>query len=199
MALQGSLSRLLAALRTKAGNLTFTGALSRALTAARTKAGDLTFSGTVEGVKGFAKSTAGSLTAIGALVRSLIAARKKDGNLTFTGTVARKLTAGEVLVLNTTYRLAKQELSFTGRSGIINADRWLCEIAKHSGFTHKELVEMHEAELIKKHLLTDRKRNDRSEAYLGPTKSRLTSLGQGISEYIDHYNELEDELETESS
>ena len=103
--------------------------------------------------------------------------------------IARRLTAGEVVVLNTTYRLAKKGHSFAGPGGIIHADKWLTAIAEESGLTHNELVEMHEAKLVEKHLLTNRKGTDRSGAYLGETISRLTMLGYAICEYINHYED----------
>ena len=68
--------------------------------------------------------------------------------------ICRKLSSGEILVLNTTYHIA-QKKNWTKHSRM-NTSVWLTSIAKESGLDTNELVEIHENELMKKRLLNQR-------------------------------------------
>ncbi len=99
--------------------------------------------------------------------------------------LCRGMSSGEVIVLNTTYRIAKSEQppDFTG------AHQWLDAIAKESGLGHPALVEIHEERLIEKHLLSRRLHGDRSGVALKP-HFRLTSLGLELCDYIASYDSI---------
>lgn len=99
--------------------------------------------------------------------------------------LARSLTAGEVLVLNTTYRMLKEGASLDN-GAICAASEWTSLVAENSGLCHAELVELHEAELIKKRLLTERRPGD---SVASGNRFRLTALGHAMCTYIDHYSE----------
>jgi hypothetical protein len=96
--------------------------------------------------------------------------------------LCRTLSSGEILVLSTTYKISKRK--YVERS----AAEWLKKIAQESGLVHPELVEIHEEELMKKHLLSLRVHPDRSGIDVNP-HFRLTSLGFDICNYIENYVE----------
>jgi hypothetical protein len=102
--------------------------------------------------------------------------------------ICRTLSSGEILVLNACYRLVKEEVSWEDTSEISHPGPWVTKIAELSGLVHLELVESYENELIKKKLLTDRLRSDRSGIKIKP-HYRLTTLGYEICRYIDNYQE----------
>ncbi|MBI3000707.1 MAG: hypothetical protein HYY46_19985 [Deltaproteobacteria bacterium] len=60
--------------------------------------------------------------------------------------LARRLSAGEILVLSATYELSKSHLGTTNQG----ATSWLSTVAKKSGLEHPSLVELHEAALMEK-------------------------------------------------
>lgn len=97
--------------------------------------------------------------------------------------LCRKMSSGEIIVLNTTYTIAK--------SGeipeVTGANQWLDRIAKQSGLGHSSLVEIYEEELITKHLLSRRLYGDRSGVAAKP-HFRLTSLGLELCDYIAGYD-----------
>lgn len=99
--------------------------------------------------------------------------------------LCRGMSSGEVIVLNTTYKIAKSEQlpDFTA------AGQWLDLIAKESGLRHPALVEIHEERLIEKHLLSRRLHGDRSGVALKP-HFRLTSLGLELCDYIASYDSI---------
>ncbi len=105
--------------------------------------------------------------------------------------ICRKLTAGEVLVLNTAYRIAIKQPNRMSDNMVVA--HWQKVIAKESGLTYPELVEVHENGLAEKNLIykrtpTGRPDIDRYEAKVG-NHFRLTNFGYAICSYIDHYNE----------
>ncbi len=101
--------------------------------------------------------------------------------------LCRGMSSGEVIVLNTTYRIAK-----SGQMPDVNvANKWLETIAKESGLSHASLVEIHEEKLIKKHLITRRQLRDGSRVSV--PNFRLTSLGLELCEYIDSYDSASEE------
>jgi hypothetical protein len=105
--------------------------------------------------------------------------------------ISRALTAGEVLVLNTAYRIAIKQPNRMSNDMVVA--HWQKVIAKESGLTYPELVEVHENGLAEKNLIykrtpTGRPDIDRYEAKLGE-HFRLTNLGFTICSYIDHHNE----------
>ena len=100
--------------------------------------------------------------------------------------VCRTLSSGEIIVLSTAYKLSqilKQEYMKYNFSAM-----WLKKIAEESGLIHPELVEIHEEELMKKHLLSPRAYSDKSGIDVNP-HFRLTSLGFNICNYIENYVE----------
>ena len=97
--------------------------------------------------------------------------------------VCRSLSSGGIVVLRTAYKISKQEyINDSAAAG------WLKKIAEESGLVHPELVEIHEEELIKKHLLSPRVYSDKSGVNVNP-HFRLTSLGLDICNYIENYVE----------
>jgi len=100
--------------------------------------------------------------------------------------VCRTLSSGEIIVLSTAYKLSQVSKLEYGKYN--SADEWLKKIAEESGLIHPELVEIHEEELIKKHLLSTRLCSDKSGIYVNP-RFRLTSLGLDICNYIENYVE----------
>lgn len=97
--------------------------------------------------------------------------------------LVRQLSSGELLVLLTTYTIARRE-DFTPVTG---AREWLQRVASASGLRFGELVEIHEEQLMAKHLLTERTLGDRSG--VNGRNNRLTDLGYQLCEFISHYEE----------
>jgi len=95
--------------------------------------------------------------------------------------LCRGMSSGEIIVLNTTYQIAK-----SGQMPDVSGGANLA-IAKESGLGHASLVETYEEELIKKHLITRRIHSDRSGVAAKP-HFRLTSLGFELCEYVDSYD-----------
>jgi hypothetical protein len=86
-------------------------------------------------------------------------------------------------VLSTAYKISKQEYIKDNSAAV-----WLKKIAEESGLVHPELVEIHEEELMKEHLLSPRVQSDKSGIRVNP-HFRLTSLGLDICKYIENYIE----------
>jgi len=99
--------------------------------------------------------------------------------------LCRGMSSGEVIVLNSTYRIAKSEQF----RDIHAANQWLDVIAKKSGLSHKSLVEIYEEDLIKKHLISRRVHSDQSGVAVTP-HFRLTSLGLELCDYISIYDSV---------
>ncbi|MEK6559946.1 MAG: hypothetical protein AABZ43_07355 [Planctomycetota bacterium] len=97
--------------------------------------------------------------------------------------VCRTLSSGEIVVLSTAYKISKQEYIKHNSAAV-----WLKKIAEESGLVHPELVEIHEEELMKKHLLSPRVHSDKSAINVNP-HFRLTRLGLDICNYIENYVE----------
>jgi hypothetical protein len=102
--------------------------------------------------------------------------------------IVRKLSPGAILILNTTYLIAKKGLT---KEQMINrsASLWLNKIAEESGLLYPELVETYEDELIKYNLITDRQHSSRSDIIYG-NHNRLTGLGLNLCTYIENYEDL---------
>ena len=100
--------------------------------------------------------------------------------------VCRTLSSGEIIVLSTAYKLSQVSKLEYGKYN--SADEWLKKIAEESGLIHPELVEIHEEELMKKHLLSPRVHSDRSGVNASP-HFRLTSLGFKICNYLANHIE----------
>lgn len=98
--------------------------------------------------------------------------------------LCRGLSAGEILVLSTTYHIAQNDVPKQIDSSAVN---WLAKIAENSGLKYWELVEIHERNLIEKNLLTRREQADRSGVRLGK-HYRLTGLGYKICQFIEGYD-----------
>jgi hypothetical protein len=102
--------------------------------------------------------------------------------------IIRKLSSGAILILTTTYIIAKEGITMeqcTDRS----ARLWLNKIADRSGLLYFELVENYEEELIKYNLITDRDLIDRSVIFYG-NHNRLTEFGLNLCTYIENYEGL---------
>jgi len=99
--------------------------------------------------------------------------------------VCRTLSSGELLVLSTVYRFAKEKHPTSQ-----GADEWLRFVAKESGLVHPSLVEIQEEELIRKHLITPRKYPDQSGVDEGAS-FRLTSLGYDICRFVEEFDKIE--------
>jgi hypothetical protein len=102
--------------------------------------------------------------------------------------IIRKLSPGAILVLSTTYLIAKQGLS-SDELKYHSARNWLLKIAEISGLAYIELVENYEKELIEYNLIMNRGGIDRSDANYG-NHFRLTELGLNLCSYIDNYKEI---------
>jgi hypothetical protein len=100
--------------------------------------------------------------------------------------VARSLSSGELIVLNTCYRLSKDEKDWKVKYP--SAGEWLKNVAEASKLGHTGLVELHENTLVDKHLLTPRTYSDRSGVALKP-HYRLTDLGYGFCSYVDSFGD----------
>ncbi len=101
--------------------------------------------------------------------------------------LARRLSAGEILVLSGTFELSKSERDAKAQG----ATTWLSTVAKQSGLQHPSLVELHEGALIEKKLLTGRRYGDGSGVSLGD-HYRLTSLGLSLCEFVSTYDPMGD-------
>jgi len=99
--------------------------------------------------------------------------------------IGRTLSSGEILVLTATYQLVKDKPPVGNDK---SAALWLQQIADRSGLKFHELVEIHEEDLIKKHLLSPRQLGDNSGVRYGP-HNRLTALGVELCRFIETYNE----------
>jgi len=97
--------------------------------------------------------------------------------------ICRKLSSGEVLVLQATFQLAKEygesvpELGATG---------WLRRLAETSHLTHEELVELHEHTLMEKNLISPRRYGDRS-GIVQTKHFRLTALGYELCRFMQEH------------
>jgi hypothetical protein len=98
--------------------------------------------------------------------------------------LCREMTSGEIVVLQTAYKLANQPN--IKRSG--GAVVWLRMVADASGLTHTSLVEIHEEKLTKKYLLTGRVYSDRSGVECEP-HFRLTELAYDFCKYVANYDQ----------
>jgi hypothetical protein len=103
--------------------------------------------------------------------------------------ISKTLSTGEILVLISTYLMAKSWKSDKSTS----AKLWVEKVTAHSHLTFPTLVELHETKLIDKRLLTPRFYSDGSGVTMGE-HFRLTDLGWNLCEYIDNY---EQEVENE--
>jgi hypothetical protein len=103
--------------------------------------------------------------------------------------IARRLSDGEILILNACYRAYKDEGDVSWQSEQHpSAHVWLSKIATTSHLNHSELIELYEETLIEKKLLTPRQHSDRSGVSLKPYY-RLTSLGLAFCEFVNAYRD----------
>ena len=100
--------------------------------------------------------------------------------------ISRKLSTGEILILNATYSIAKE--TWWREEQHFGAQQWLEVLKEKSGLAYRELVEVHEQELIDKRLLSNRTLPDRSGVSIKP-HFRLTELGFNICEFLQSYEE----------
>ncbi len=97
--------------------------------------------------------------------------------------LCRDLTSGEVLVLLAAHTVPRLGDHSQGQG----AGRWLEVLADESGLQYSDLVEIHEATLIAKHLFTPRIYQDRS-GVKASAHGRLTALGHALCEFIETYD-----------
>jgi hypothetical protein len=98
--------------------------------------------------------------------------------------LCREMTSGEIIVLQTIYKLTSQpDIKRENNSAAV----WLRAVADASGLIHTSLVEIHEAELMKKYLLTGRLHGDRSGVECKP-HYRLTELAYDFCKFINDYS-----------
>nr|NQU90302.1 hypothetical protein [Bacteroidota bacterium] len=102
--------------------------------------------------------------------------------------ICKTLSSGEIIVLNTTYTRCKIIKPDDNTS--TSAEHWLNSIASESKLKHKELVVIHEENLMQKQLLTPRHHSDQSGVSVKPYY-RLTNLGYEICKYIENYESPE--------
>lgn len=100
--------------------------------------------------------------------------------------LCREMTSGEIIVLQSAYKLANQD----DINGVNGAGIWLRMIADASRLKHTSLVEIHEENLMKKYLLTRRLHSDRSGIVLKP-HFRLTELAYDFCAFITNYDQIE--------
>jgi len=99
--------------------------------------------------------------------------------------VCRGLSAGEVLVLEATFGIAK---SGGWDRNDMSAQHWENQIAEKSTLQYTELVELHERNLINKNLITPRTYSDKSGVRLG-RYYHLSNLGYEICKFIEAYQD----------
>jgi hypothetical protein len=102
--------------------------------------------------------------------------------------VIRKLSPGAIVILSTTYLIAKDGLpkdQLIDRSAAV----WLNNIAERSGLLYPELVEYYEDELMKYNLITGRQ-SISSVIFYG-NRNRLTEFGLNLCTYIENYEDLD--------
>jgi len=105
--------------------------------------------------------------------------------------ICKGLSGGEMIVLFTAYDIAKKANFNIPKS--LGASRWLEEIAENSALKTSALVELHEEELMKKKLISERANTDRSGISLA-NQSRLTNFAIDFCKYIDNYDDLKENL-----
>lgn len=105
----------------------------------------------------------------------------------------KSLNSGEILLLFAEYR---DHLQNPHRVGGLRVEDWLNNAAKNSGLNNHQLVTEHENGLRNKLLIHDRNRltGDPKDYITIFEKGRLTALGYELCEYIEHYDEIENEL-----
>ncbi len=98
--------------------------------------------------------------------------------------ICRQLSSGEILVLSATHKLSVDKNYPPTRKSV----DWLSYIAEISGLKHSELVELHERDLIKKNLISDRSIGDNTAVNAG-NNYRLTPLAFDVFKFIQNYDE----------
>ena len=88
--------------------------------------------------------------------------------------------------MSTIYRLYKDPNFNSKNKDLEIAYSYLELISRESGLIHRDLVDIHQMELVSKMLVTKRKYNDQSGINLGQHFS-LTGFGKSFCEYIENY------------
>jgi hypothetical protein len=99
--------------------------------------------------------------------------------------ICRSLTSGEILTLIGNYKIV---LKGEFERNTHNVELWLKDVASASGLVHKELVSVHETNLIKKGLITERTYSDKS-GFRATEYFRLTGMGYEICKFIEAYDQ----------
>ncbi|MBC8489674.1 MAG: hypothetical protein H8D45_26950 [Bacteroidetes bacterium] len=102
--------------------------------------------------------------------------------------LCRNLTSGEMYLILTSYKLSKSDKWKEEEHH--SAASWCKHIVNNSDFKYREMVEIHEDELIRKKLLTGRLHPDSSGIKM-TEHFRLTELGYQLCEFIDKYDQIE--------
>lgn len=100
--------------------------------------------------------------------------------------IARSLSDGEVMLLTAIWKISNEHKGEYDQN--YSAAQWIDEVTVVSGMKYKELVEIHEQELIDKRLLTPRRHGDNSGITVRPNY-RLTDLGCDLCHFIGKYEE----------
>lgn len=102
--------------------------------------------------------------------------------------ISKRLSAGELVVLFTAYKLAKKH-NFNYQEKRYGAREWLQIIADNSDLKYVSLVELNEKKLMDLRLITDRTYGDGSGVqYI--RKFRLSDLGIEFCNYIESYESI---------
>jgi hypothetical protein len=97
--------------------------------------------------------------------------------------ICRQLSSGEIIVLSAVYKIYKEKRYEPTRESV----NWLNNIAIESRLEHAELVELHERELIRKNLISDRLIGDRT-LVRNDSNRRLTPLAFNVIKFIKNYD-----------
>ena len=99
--------------------------------------------------------------------------------------VCRRLKAGELLVLKTTWEMFQENQDYVRGRVSAGATGWLDLIAKRISLP-QGLIEAYERVLIENNLLSGRRHSDRSG--IDDSDCRLTELGKTLCDRIDRYD-----------
>jgi hypothetical protein len=100
--------------------------------------------------------------------------------------ICRGLSSGEILVLSAAFEISKTAKPNQGTSPF---REWLQNVAAQSGLKHPSLVEIHEEELLRKHLLVGHNVHDHNMVWFGD-HYRLTEFGYELCKFINAYEPI---------
>ena len=102
--------------------------------------------------------------------------------------LCRTLSPGAILLMYANYKIIQG-----GKFVILKKSLhlWIEKVQENSDLKHKDLILLHEQELVDRHILRERLHSDRSGVGLDDVTYRLTDLGYSICEYIQYFDELD--------